>query len=135
MSVVIDSSAALAWIYADEINPNSRRILDLVVMSGAWVPSIWPLEIGNSLQTAITRRRIDLAFRDAVLADLQHLNIKVDNETSTYAWSSSLQLADKFKLTLHDACYLELAQRKNLPLASLDKELRASAKALGLAII
>jgi len=130
MSLVIDSSSALAWIYADEINPASRRILETVIDSGAWVPNIWPLEIGNSLHAAMVHGRIDRNFRDAALADLQLMDIKVDDETSKYAWSTSLHLAEKFKLTLYDACYLELAQRKNLPLASLDRELRLAAKAL-----
>ena len=31
----------------------------------------------------------------------------------------ALGLADKFRLTLYDACYLELAQRRDLPLATL----------------
>lgn len=135
MSLVIDSSSALAWIYADEVSPASRRILDAVVGSGAWVPNIWPLEISNSLQTAMNRGRIDRNFRDAALADLQFMDIKVDDETSKHAWTVSLQLAEKFKLTLYDACYLELAQRKNLPLASLDKELRLAAKALQLTVM
>lgn len=135
MSIVIDSSSTLAWIYADEINPSSRRVLDLVINSGAWVPSIWSLEIGNSLQTAMIRGRIDLSFRDDALADLRLMDIKVDDETHKHAWSTSLQLAEKFKLTLYDACYLELAQRKNLPLASLDRELRLAGKALGLTLV
>ena len=44
----------------------------------------------------------------------------------------ALSLADRFRLTLHDAAYLELAQRRALPLASLDMELCDAARALGL---
>lgn len=135
MSIVIDSSYSLAWIYSDEISSSSRQILETVTSSGAWVPSIWPLEVGNSLQTAIRQGRIETAFRDAAFADLRLLDIKVDTETTQYAWSATLQLSQKFKLTLYDACYLELAQRKSLPLASLDKELRAAAKVLGLTVM
>jgi len=36
---------------------------------------------------------------------------------------------------LYDAAYLELAQRRNLPLATLDGELRAAAKSLGLGLM
>jgi predicted nucleic acid-binding protein len=135
MSLVIDSSATLSWIYADEMNPTSRKVLDTVLSSGAWVPSIWSLEIANSLQTALRKARIDSSFRDAALADLRLMDIKIDNETHSYAWSQTLALSDKFDLTLYDACYLELAQRKSIPLASFDKELRQAAKLLGLAVI
>lgn len=38
-------------------------------------------------------------------------------------------LADRHGLTLYDASYLELAIRRGLPLASLDRKLRAAATA------
>lgn len=38
---------------------------------------------------------------------------------------------ERFRLTLYDAAYLELAQRLALPLATLDEELRAAARDLG----
>jgi predicted nucleic acid-binding protein len=42
-----------------------------------------------------------------------------------------LHLAKGFRLSLYDAAYLELAQRRTLPLATLDQELRAAARAVG----
>jgi predicted nucleic acid-binding protein len=36
---------------------------------------------------------------------------------------------------LYDAAYLELAQRLRLPLATLDRELRAAARAEGVALL
>jgi predicted nucleic acid-binding protein len=44
-------------------------------------------------------------------------------------------LADSFRLTLYDAAYLELAQRRTLPLATLDKDLCAATTALGLRLL
>jgi predicted nucleic acid-binding protein len=38
-------------------------------------------------------------------------------------------------LTLYDASYLELAQRRSLPLASLDMALCGAAKALGVELV
>jgi predicted nucleic acid-binding protein len=46
-------------------------------------------------------------------------------------WRMTLNLADRFRLTLYDAAYLELADRRSLPLASLDEELRAASRAIG----
>lgn len=135
MSIVIDSSYTLAWIYGDEISPAARRILDAVTNSGAWVPALWPLEIGNSLQMAVRSGRIDAQFRDAAFADLSCLDIKIDAETNRYAWSRTISLSQQFKLTVYDACYLELAHRKMLPIASLDKELRMAAKAVGISVL
>jgi len=41
----------------------------------------------------------------------------------------TLALADRFRLTLYDAAYLELAQRRALPLATLDFDLRKAGEA------
>lgn len=106
------------------------------MMAGrAWVPSLWRLEVANSLQMAVRRRRIDAAFRDASLADLALLNIGTDPDTDAFAWSTTLQLAAAHGLSVYDAAYLELAQRMALPLASLDDELRTAGRALGVALL
>ncbi|MFT3801804.1 MAG: type II toxin-antitoxin system VapC family toxin [Burkholderiaceae bacterium] len=127
MSLVVDSSVTLAWLFEDELAPASQRILDLVTKSGAWVPPLWKLEVANILQTAVRRGRIDASHRDASLADLARLNICIDPDTDQFAWTTTLRLADRLGLTLYDAAYLELAQRRGLPLATLDKQLRSAA--------
>ena len=135
MSLVLDSSATLAWIYQDEVSDVTQQIFELVANSRAWVPTIWRLEVANGLQTGVRRGRIDAAYRDLALGDLALLDISIDQDTDKYAWSSTLRLADRFRLTLYDAAYLELAQRRSLPLASLDEELRAAARGLDVLVI
>ena len=70
MSLVLDSSATLAWIYSDETTDPIRRLFDAVADDGAVVPALWRLEIANSLTVAVRRGRIDANFRRAVLSDL-----------------------------------------------------------------
>jgi predicted nucleic acid-binding protein len=131
VSLVLDSSAALAWIYSDETTDAIRAVFDQVADQGAVVPGLWRLEVVNSLTMAVRRSRIDAEFRRAALADLALLDITTDQHTDSHAWAETLQLADRHRLTLYDAAYLELAQRRKLPLATLDEELRAAAKAAG----
>ncbi len=107
----------------------------MVADEGAVVPSLWRLEVGNSLTVAMRRNRIDADFRRAVLADLALLDITTDTQTDAHAWSEALHLADRFRLTLYDAAYLELAQRQTLPLATLDSELRAAGETLGICLL
>ena len=76
-----------------------------------------------------------MAFRNAALADLALLDITTDPHTDAYGWTTTLHLADRFKLTLYDAAYLELAHRSSLPLASLDEELCAAGRALGVPVL
>lgn len=129
MSLVLDSSATLAWVYSDETTPAIRHVFDLVTRDGAWVPTLWRLEVGNILELGVRRGRTDTAFRDETLADLALLPINLDPETDRQAWGATLRLAARHRLTLYDASYLELAQRRALPLATLDEELRAAATA------
>lgn len=131
MSLVLDPSLALSWYFEDERAAQADAVLDQVVEEGAVVPALWRLEIANGLQMAIRRKRIDAAFRDTALAELAAMAITVDGETGTHAWTMTLRLSDRFRLTVYDVAYLELAQRRKLPLATLDRELRAAALATG----
>ena len=131
MSLVLDSSAVLAWCFEDETTPSIDRLLDQVTEHGAWVPALWRLEVGNGLQVGVRRQRLDSLRRDRLLAALDRLDIRTDSETDRYAWTATVHLADRFGLTLYDASYLELAQRHSLPLATLDQALVRAAKANG----
>jgi predicted nucleic acid-binding protein len=134
VTIVLDGSVALAWSLEDERTPATIQVLDAVVQGGAVVPSLWRLEVANALQMAVRRRRIEPWRRDALLANFATLNVAVDPETDGRAWGDTLRLADRFGLTLYDAAYLELAQRRSLPLATLDSELRAAASTLGVTL-
>jgi len=135
MSMVLDSSATLAWVYADEITEPIRHVFNLVSEDGAWVPGLWKLEVANILEMGVRRGRHDAAFRNSTLADLALLPISVDAETDRQAWGATLQLSERYRLTLYDAAYLELALRRGLPLASLDAELRGAAQAEGVVVL
>jgi len=129
MSLVLDSSATLAWVYASETTEAVRHVFDLVSENGAWVPALWRLEVANILEMGVRRGRTKAAFRDAALIDLALLPIILDAETDRQAWGATARLAARHRLTLYDAAYLELAKRRGLPLATLDLELRAAATA------
>ena len=132
MSLVLDASLTLSWYFEDERTKEADRLLDQVSESGAMVPAIWRLEVANGLQVAIRRKRCDVAFRDRALVALGALPIAVDPDTAEFAWTMTLRLADRFRLSVYDASYLELAQRRGLPLGALDGALRKAADTLGL---
>jgi predicted nucleic acid-binding protein len=66
---------------------------------------------------------------------LRDLPIALDSATSIQVWDTTQRLAERFRLTIYDAACLELTQRKRLPLASLDRELRAAGSALGVGLL
>jgi predicted nucleic acid-binding protein len=80
------------------------------------------------------RNRIDAEFRRAALAEMALPDITIDPHTDGHVWSDMLELAGRFRLTLYDAAYLELAQRRGLPLATLDADLRKAGQALEIQI-
>jgi predicted nucleic acid-binding protein len=135
VSLILDSSVTLAWIFSEETRPAIQNVLSLVTTAGAWVPALWRLEVANVLEMGVRSRRNTAVFRDATLADLALLPIQVDAETDRQAWNATLRLAARHRLTLYDAAYLELAQRREMPLATLDAELRAAAKVEKVALL
>lgn len=133
--LVLDCSVALAWCFRDEQSPAVIKIAHDIASHGAVVPSLWRLEIANGLQTAVRRGRIERAMRDQLLDLFAAYPLTVDSMTNDFAWSSTLALSDKYSLSVYDAAYLELALRRGLPLASLDRTLCQAAQAAGVPLV
>jgi hypothetical protein len=53
VSLVLDSSATLAWIYGDETTEPIRRVFDTMTDEAAIAPALWRLEVANSLTVAV----------------------------------------------------------------------------------
>jgi predicted nucleic acid-binding protein len=135
VSLVLDSSAALAWCFEDEHTPATLAILNQVAEEGAIAPAIWPLEVLNGLAMAERRGRLDSVRRHQLAGFIRDLPVNLDQETAQQAWTATMRLSERHRLTLYDAAYLELAQRLELPLATLDQELRGAATVLGISLL
>jgi predicted nucleic acid-binding protein len=132
MEFVLDSSVTLSWFFDDEATSATDELLDQLNRDGqAIVASHWALEVGNTLLMAERRKRSTVADSSHFLAILDALPIEADLETISRANTASLNLARTQGLTLYDSAYLELAMRRSLPLATLDKQLRAAAEKSG----
>ncbi len=134
MSVVLDSSATLAWVHGDERTAPIEAAFDRIADHGALVPRLWHLEIANGLAMAVRRGRMTIDERAEALADLGLLDIIVDDDTERLAWGATIDLADRHGLSAYDAAYLELAQRKRLALVTLDGALIRAARTSGVAL-
>ena len=135
MTLVIDASVALAWIFEDEQSPIADRVLQRVAAEGAYVPSLWRLEIANVLWGAIRRKRCDEAHAIGSLDLLRRLQIAIDQETDVHAWGRTRELAAELDLTVYDAAYLELALRRKGVLATLDAKLAGAGTSAGLDVM
>ncbi len=129
---VLDSSVTMTWFFDDEATPATDELLDELNRGGRTVVAAhWALEVGNTLLMAERRKRATVAESSQFLAILDALPIETDPHTAARACTTTLALARTHGLTLYDSSYLELAMRRSLPLATLDKDLRAAAKKAG----
>jgi len=130
---VLDCSVTMAWFFEGEATSATDALLDQLNQGGqAVVAQHWPLEVGNTLLMGERRKRTSPADSAHFIGILSALAIETDQETGAQANSATLALARSHNLTLYDGAYLELAIRRNLPLATLDKELRSAARKVGI---
>jgi len=124
MSFVLDSSVALAWVLPDESIPALDRLCDRLTNDRALVPPVWPLEIGDVLLVAVKRNRLTVRDVTRLVAELRALPMEIDAISTEQSLDETLALAQKYDLTTYDASYIELAKRRDVPLATLDTKLR-----------
>ncbi len=131
MSFVLDCSVAMAWVFPDESSEPTDRLRDSLIDARAFVPSLWPVEVGSVLLAAARRGRIGVGEWPVICASLDALPIEIEPVSTSRVWGLALALADRHDLSVYDAAYLELALRMRLPLATLDRALAAAARAAG----
>jgi predicted nucleic acid-binding protein len=127
---VVDNSVVMSWCFKDEANPFADSVLDGFEEATAYVPSVWPLEVVNVLLAAERRKLISEADSIRFIRLLSQLPILVQHESPERAMKDILNLARDHNLSSYDASYLDLAIKKGLPLATLDKKMRKAAKSM-----
>jgi predicted nucleic acid-binding protein len=137
MNFVIDNSVVMRWFFGDGKPQDlryARDALDAMQSGNAIVPSVWGLEVANVISRAEAQGLVTEARSEAFLEMLVGLAIEVDGGSVDHAFSSTLNLARRYKLSSYDASYLELALRQGVALATLDTDLRKAAKKAGVEI-
>jgi predicted nucleic acid-binding protein len=132
---VVDCSVAMAWLFLDEATPKTAELLNRLVSETALVPALWFIEVTNVIALAERKGRITPAQSAAFTADLGELDIERDDQAPARAFVHLLPLCRTHQLTSYDAIYLDLAIRRDLPLATLDGDLRKAAKKLGVRLL
>ncbi len=125
---VLDASIALAWGFEDGGGDYVDAVLDSLDTGKAFVPAVWPLEMGNVLLVAERRKRLTKNDSARFLGLLAALPIVVEQERPERMLNEILALGRETCLSTYDASYLDLAMRLNLPIASQDSGLVNAAK-------
>jgi predicted nucleic acid-binding protein len=134
-ALVLDASIAVTWCFENEATDATRGLLEYLRQHDATVPSLWPLEIANTLAMAERRGRIVPADAAEFISLLDSLAVAVDAEMTRHAFGRILDLARSERLSGYGASYLELAMRLGVPLATKDHALAGAATRLGVTVM
>ena len=140
MTLVVDASVVARWLSKDGSPGDiaySNGILERLTLPNerAHVPCHWSLEIANVATRGERMGYIEWSMVEYFLHLIEDIDFQIDVEASTRALTELTDLARQFRLTPYDAAYLELAQRLECPLATLDKDLRRAAEKAGLEVL
>lgn len=132
---VLDASVTLCWLFENQATAYTEFVLDrLGRREEALTPAIWPFEVANALVVAERRKLLRPAQSAAFIEELSQLPLRIEPAGGERAFREVLEAARRYRLSIYDASYLELAMREALPLATVDGAMRAAARAVGLSI-
>jgi predicted nucleic acid-binding protein len=134
---VLDNSVAMRWCFESAVHPYADAVFERLETGGdtAVVPILWLYEASNVLAREQNKGTLTVEEADEFIAELQALSITADEESAERIFPDVHRLALTYRLTSYDAAYLELALRRNLPLATLDDELITACQAAGVTLI
>jgi predicted nucleic acid-binding protein len=127
----LDNSVAMRWHLESEKTTDqkySESVLQSLTYSNAFVPNLCHLEAVNVLLGAEKMGDTSLGEVERFIAQLEDLPLYVDSLTANKSFSRTMALARAYKLSSYNAAYLELALRKGLSIATLDKGIVKAAK-------
>lgn len=129
---VADASVAVAWVHPGQATPETAAMLEAIAGGATLeVPAIWSLEVANALTVLVRRRKLTDDERRIAVRQLRELPVTVDHEMAALAFTTLSDLAAEHGLSVYDAAYLELAQRRKLVLGCKDGPLRDAARRCG----
>ena len=136
MKFVLDNSIVMRWFFNDgsiKDRQYSEGVLNLIALGSNTpiTPGIWPLEIANVISRAESMGQIEETRSAHFLEIIREMNIATESIAQDVSLGSVLHLARVYKLSSYDASYLELAMRYSIPLATLDRDLIAAMKKVG----
>ena len=132
---VADASVAIGWVHPAQATRQTAAMLEAIADGTTLeVPALWPLEVANALIVLVRRRKLSEDDRQIALGWIRGLRLRIDHETASLALSRLSDLAAAHQLSVYDAAYLELAQRRKLVLGCKDGPLRKAAKHAGVSV-
>ena len=136
MVYVFDASFVGAIIIPDEYNPRIKEVqAGIGEEETVLVPQLLWYEISNILNKLIRSKRYTLDDVIQFIPLLAAIRLETDSEAGPRYSQKLLRLCDTYNLSSYDASYLELAERKEAVLCTLDAALEDAAQKRGVAVL
>jgi predicted nucleic acid-binding protein len=132
MPFVLDNSVVCGWLLESQATAYADAVAERLQEDRAIVPGLLHLEYANVLRTACKRGRLIAQQAQEAIGQLQQLPLDTDREPPDPA--QLLALALRHDLSAYDAAYLDLALRRQLPIATVDAALADAARVSGVGV-
>ena len=134
---VLDASVTIRWVLRDGSAADrayADQVLDAFGVASAWVPALWYTETIHVLRCAEDDGKFGESVLTGFVYRLGQLAIDVDTAAPSGIQLAVAAISREFKLSGYDAQYLELARRRSVPIATLDRDLRKAARKAGVPV-
>ncbi len=132
MLFVLDNSVVCGWLLEDQSTAYTEAVAMRLAEDRPVAPALLRLEYVNVLRTACKRGRLVAHQAQTMIEQMGRLPVEIDRDVPDAA--QLLALALRYDLTSYDAAYLELALRRQLPIATQDAALANAARTAGVGV-
>ena len=133
MPFVLDNTVVCGWVLESQATDYTAAIGDRLGQDRAVAPPLLALEYTNVMRSLCKRQRLIASQAQAAIALLANLDIELDPGRPNPAHLFDLAL--RYDLSSCDAVYLDLALRRNLPIATQDQALAHAAVVAGVGVV
>ena len=136
MIYVFDTSFVGALIIPDEKNLQVDKMYGKIKNEDEkYIPHLFWYEIANVFRNLIRHMRFTHDEVLPLFPRLVAMRLETDSEAGPRYSQKLLRLCDTYNLSSYDASYLELAERKEAVLCTLDAALEDAAQKRGVAVL
>ena len=130
MALVLDNSVLVAWFVPDQADDYTRRIAHRARREDLIVPALWEVEFANVMAVLLRRRALPRHQVAVILTQAIRLDLQTDR--NPVSPRTLFAITERHGISAYDAAYLELAERRGVPLATRDASLAGAARAAGI---
>ena len=126
--IVVDASLFVAWLLNEPSHGPEDAVWDSLSADTLLVPSHWSNEIANALRKAVRTGRIKADEITPIAERVSTFDIGFAEPTPVQEIGSLAKEALVCGLSAYDMTYVRLAREFQLPLATIDQEMRNAAQ-------